>query len=174
MDPLTAFGFAGTIVQFVDFCGKLVLGTREVYRSGSDELVVQVEAATKDLLDFTTKLQPAPVLQHCTQAHSENENALRQLCGDCSDVSRDMLHQLSRLKIQYLTPPDPVPPGASLKEWEKGQRRLAKYREELEELGRSLRIALRSMWTRKELEELEARLEKCRAAIQLRMLAALR
>lgn len=174
MDPLTAFGLAGTIIQFLDFCGKIVLGTREVYISGSTGLDVQAEAATRDLLDFTTKLQPAPSLHIGAQPHTENEVALRQLCGDCSDVASQMLHQLNRLKREHLTPPDPVPRGASLKAWEKGQLRLAEYMRDLEELGRSLRLALRDMWSRKELEQLENRLEKCRAAIQLRMLASLR
>ncbi len=174
MDPLTAFGLAGTIVQFLDFCGKIVLGTREVYLTGSAGLDVQAEAAIRDLLDFTTKLQPAPLLHNRAQAHTENETALRQLCDDCSDVANQMLHQLNRLKRQYLTPPEPARPGASTKEWEKRQQRFMEYMEDLEELGRSLRLALRGMWKRKELEELEQRLEKCRAAIQLRMVASLR
>jgi hypothetical protein len=174
MDPLTALGLAGNIVQFLDFCGKIVLGTREVYLSGSVGLDVQAEAATRELLDFTTKLQPAPLVHNGTQAHSENEIALRQLCDECSDVAKQMLHQLNRLKRDYLTPPEPVPPGASIKQWEKRQQRFAEYMEDLEELGRSLRLALRGMWKRKDLEELEKRLEKCRAAIQLRMLASLR
>jgi hypothetical protein len=174
MDPLTAFGLAGTIVQFLDFCGKIVLGTREVYLSGSVGLDVQAEAATRDLLNFTTKLQPASLQPHGAHSDNENEIALRQLCDDCSDIARQLLHQLNRLKKQHLTPPDPVPHGASPKEWEKRQQRFAEYMEDLEELGRSLRLALRGMWKRKELDELERRLEKCKAAIQLRMLASLR
>ena len=174
MDPLTAFGLAGTIVQFLDFCGKIVLGTREVYLSGSVGLDVQAQAATRDLLDFTTKLQAVPPVHNGAQADIENEVALRQLCDECSDVAKQMLQQLSRLTREHLTPPEPVARGASLKAWEKGQLRLAEYLKDLAELGRSLRLALRSMWSRKELEELEQRLEKCRAAIQLRMVAALR
>ncbi|KAL2830898.1 hypothetical protein BDW59DRAFT_140929 [Aspergillus cavernicola] len=35
MDPISAVGFAGTILQFIDFSTKLVEGTYEVYRSAN-------------------------------------------------------------------------------------------------------------------------------------------
>lgn len=56
MDPLSAVGLAGTLVQLVDFSSKIVKEGHELYKSGSTAINVQAEAATRDLLQLTTKL----------------------------------------------------------------------------------------------------------------------
>jgi hypothetical protein len=57
MDPLTAFSLAGTVIQFVDFGGKLISGGQGLYAKGHLDIHCQIKAAVDDLLDYATKLQ---------------------------------------------------------------------------------------------------------------------
>src|SRR6266566_2274950 len=59
MDILVAIGLAGNIIQFVDFGGKLISKTAEIYKSSTGALVenVDIETATNNLVLLSTTLQ---------------------------------------------------------------------------------------------------------------------
>jgi len=171
MDPLTAVGLAGTIVQFVDFSSKILLGTGQLYRHGELNLNSQSEAVTQDLLDFCTKFQRLPHLHGGTRAPTENDLALAKLCGECNNVAEELLTRLNALKpiLDIPTPPskrDRHEWKALKDKWE------AKY-EKVQKFGKSLRLAFLSVWNREELLVMEKRLEKYRAVVQTRMLGSL-
>jgi len=58
MDPLTAFSVAGTVIQFVDFSSKLLLGAHGLYKSTSGVLTAnqELELVTNDLRGAIRKL----------------------------------------------------------------------------------------------------------------------
>jgi len=172
MDPLTAIGLAGTVVQFVDFGSRVLLEGRELYKSGSVKLNVQAEAVTRDLLDFSVKLEQSSRLHNAARPPTENELALRKLCDDCHGVAKQLLAQLAKLKPK-LVPPRDLPRHASNENKGIWLKNLREHQSEVEKMGNSLRLALMSVWSRKELEELEGRLEKYRNAIQTRLIASL-
>jgi hypothetical protein len=173
MDPFAAIGLAGTIVQFVDFGSKIILEGRELFKSGSLKLNEQAEVVAKDLLDFSTKLQRVPPDPNAAPGPpTENELALRKLCEECNDIAKQILAKLDELKPK-LRPPKDLPKNASRKEKEMWFKKVKEYQKDIERLGNSLRLALLSVWSRKDLLEIGERLEKYRAAIQTRILGSL-
>lgn len=174
MDPLSAVGLAGTLVQFIDFTSKIVTQGRELYKTGSLKLKGQVEAVTTDLLDFSTKFQQcSSCAQDESSSAAENEIALRKLCEECDGIALQLLAQLNRLK-PLLVPPNKPPgrraDGSAMETW---RRSVEDHKQRVARLGHSLRSALICVWSRSEIQELEKQLEKYRAAIQTRMLACL-
>lgn len=173
MDPLSAVGLAGTIVQFVDFSLKIVGEGVELYKSGSLELNKQVEFTTRDLRNFTTKLR----VQQSTHARdavlSENDLALETLCHDCNEVAEQLLERLKKLEVT-IAPPKPAADDATKEEKEILKKKYIQYnKEKLERVGRTLSVALLNIWSRGQVQEITLRLEKYRAAIQTRLLGAL-
>ena len=94
MEILAAIGLAGNIVQFVDFSGKLVTKTAEIYRSGTGALVenIDIETATNDLVLLSTKLHDS--------ANSTGDTALGELCLSCDTVAKELLSALDKVKVK--------------------------------------------------------------------------
>ncbi|KAK7949469.1 hypothetical protein PG988_016108 [Apiospora saccharicola] len=59
MDPMSAISLAGNIIAFIDFGGKLLSNTRQLYKSkdGALSSVVDTEVVTLDLLKITQSLR---------------------------------------------------------------------------------------------------------------------
>lgn len=145
MDPLTCLSVAGTVVQFVDFASKLISKGHELYKAGELSVYEKVALATNDLLDLNTKLQKPLYSDGALHCVTKDEADLQDLCNASSELAKELLERLGRLKITD------------------------KYN-----VTRSLRKAFRSVWEGKELGELEDRLERLRSAIDTRILASLR
>jgi len=94
MEIVAAIGLAGNIIQFVDFCGKLISKTAEIYKSGAGALVenVDIETATDDLALLSTTLQDS--------ANSADDTALRELCQSCNIVAKKLLSALNKVKVR--------------------------------------------------------------------------
>jgi len=172
MDPLTAVGLAGTIVQFVDFSSKLLLEGRELYKSGSAELNLQVEAATKDLLEFSIKLQRLVSDPDVNIQATDNVIALGKLCEECSELAYELLARLDQLKSN-VDLPSSLSNDATKRDKQIWLIKLKDQKKRVERMGTSLRLAFRSMWSAEELKEISARLEKYRGAIHTRMVGLL-
>ncbi|TGO60900.1 hypothetical protein BELL_1182g00010 [Botrytis elliptica] len=175
MDPLSAIGLAGTIVQFVDFSCKIVGHGVELYKEGSLELNKQVEYTTRDLRNFVVKLQAQPskrAQKDATADLSENDLALEKLCRDCNEVAEELLERLSRLEVK-ITPPKEPEKNASKNEIQEWKIRYYEYKKQAEKLGKTLRIGLLNVWNREQIQETAERLERYRVAIQTRLLGAL-
>ncbi len=93
MESLAAVGLAANIIQFVDFSGKLILKTAEIYKSGSGALVenVDIETATKDLTGLSAKLHDS--------INPAGDTVLRELCQSCDTVAKELLSALDRVKL---------------------------------------------------------------------------
>lgn len=136
MDPLTAIGLAGNVVQFVDFCGKLVSKSVEIYRSREGVLreIIDIETATKDLAQLNDQNSIVTA-----------DEALERLCKSCIAVADELLQALGKVKV-----------NGSPQKW------------------LSFRKALRSVWSKEQIRELEQRLAILRDQLNLRLTADLR
>ena len=90
MDPLSAVGVAGTIVQFVTFASTLISKSTEIYNSasGSSTEVLDLHHVSQHLQQLSNKL---------TVASSEEVSVFRDIIEaakqDCEKVS-DLVEQL--------------------------------------------------------------------------------
>src|ERR1700722_20902334 len=94
MEGLAAIGLAGTIIQFVDFSGKLVSKTAEIYKSGAGALIknIDIETATNNLILLSTNLHAS--------ADSASGTALGKLCQSCGAVVQQLPSALDKVKAK--------------------------------------------------------------------------
>ena len=92
MDPLTALGLAGNIVQFVDFSSKLLCGAYEVYSSTSGA-TADLDTVIKDLQAATRRLSPPS-----SKPRTDDEIALSSLVSNCRKLSEDIQKVLDKLQ----------------------------------------------------------------------------
>ena len=139
MEPLAVIGLVGNIVQFVDFSGRLVSKSAEIYRSSEGTLAenINIEAATEHLVLLNRKLKDGAIIT--------GDGALENLCKLCSAVADELLGALDKIKV-------------------KGQQ---------QKLG-SIRKALRSIWSKEKIGELEQRLARFREELKLHVIVDLR
>ena len=91
MEVLAAVGLAGNIVQFIDFSGKLLAKSAQLYRSGKCALAenIDFETATNDLALLNKKLKDG--------ATGTGDKALESLCLSCNTVADELLAALNKL-----------------------------------------------------------------------------
>ena len=147
MDPITGLSLAGTIVQFVDFGLRVVLKGNQIYRSVDGALTenLDLEAVTNDLVVIQTKLQcPRPV-SGPTPMPSEEVEAFEKLSIASTKAAGKLLERLNMAKAQ-----------GRFRAW------------------KSLRQALKSVWSKSEIDEMANRLQWFRSELQLHLLVSLR
>lgn len=149
MDALTALSLAGTIVQFVDFGRKILGDYQHFYESASGALPVndEIELITRDLSDVVIKLG-RPLYHGNVTPSSEQlaeHQALLKLCDSCREVADELLTVLNGIKV-------------------KGRR----------QAWNSFREAIKAAWTKKEVKDLNDRLDTFWKAIETHVLLSLR
>jgi hypothetical protein len=94
MEVLAAIGLAGNIVQFIDFGGKLLEKSAQLYRSGECALAenIDFEKATNDLVLLNKKLKDGAAVT--------GDKALESLCLSCHTVADELLAALDKLKVK--------------------------------------------------------------------------
>lgn len=96
MDPITAIGFAASILTFVEFSCNLVTGTYEVLRSTSGTTAENTDIG--NVIDDLHAVTAALKLHQLGQ--SEHEKALQKLASKCSNLSKELLGLLENLKVK--------------------------------------------------------------------------
>jgi len=91
MDPVTAVGFAASILTFIDFSHKVITGTIEVFKSGSTSENVYISEVIGDLKDATEELRKRPT------GKSHHEKALHQLSIPCQELAQQLINLLKQL-----------------------------------------------------------------------------
>ncbi|KAE9374930.1 hypothetical protein N431DRAFT_283765, partial [Stipitochalara longipes BDJ] len=91
MDPITAVGFAASILTFVDFSHKIVTGTIEVFKSGKTAKNAHISEVISDLKDAAKYLEKLP------PGRSGHEKALRQLSASCQELAKELTTLLAKL-----------------------------------------------------------------------------
>jgi hypothetical protein len=150
MDPITAVGFAASILTFINFGYEIVTGTLEIAKSGSTAENIHVSAVIGDLHDVVKSLSPPPsnpsgnpVGKPATM--SVHEKALKGLAEKCQELSNELVTLLENLSIT---------PGSSL--W------------------KSARVTLRNMRKKGKVADLENRLDKYRSEMLVRIVLMLK
>jgi hypothetical protein len=99
MDPLTALGLASNIVQFVDFSGKLISATHEIYTSasGARNENVELESLAQNLKHLANQACP---LQTTIMVVGKEDELLRDLGKQCVELSDELVSILEKLKAK--------------------------------------------------------------------------
>jgi hypothetical protein len=149
MDPVSAFRVAGTVVTFVDFCYSLVSESIEIYRSpeGISSENFQLSTLVKDLGKISTQVSDA--LDTATsQALVPSDESLVRLCQECESITAEVNSALAYLQAQ----------GGGSKAM------MAKN---------SVTVALKAMWSKGNLQNIEKRLQQIRSEMTMAMLVSL-
>jgi uncharacterized membrane protein YqiK len=147
MEPLSALSIATAVIQFLDFTGKVVSGTWQIYRGQPPEETEpnsDVASITTSLQEVTRSLK-ASKDKASLQPWSSQDTAISKLAESCTEVGEQLLALLNRLRAQ-------------------SERRV----------WQSFRTALRTIWSDKDIEKLSQKLENYRQQISMHILIALR
>lgn len=148
LDPLTVLSVTGAIVQFIDFSSKLLTKSHEIYESASGASIdnTQLECIAKDLEGLTARLKTSPSKQSLGTPISKSDPTLLKLVDQCASVAAELLKALSELKVRRTTNT----------RWE------------------SFRKALKSVWKKEEVDNINTRLRNIREELHLHVLVTLR
>jgi hypothetical protein len=95
MDPITAVGFAASILNFIDFSWNLVSGTYEVYKSTTGTTSDNAHISTVlDDLEATTE-----GLAYDIEGKTNHEKNLCKLADGCYELSQDLAKILRKLQV---------------------------------------------------------------------------
>ncbi|CAJ2509260.1 Uu.00g142860.m01.CDS01 [Anthostomella pinea] len=96
MDPISAVGFASSILTFVEFSSKLVRGTYELYQSSNGTTVenAHIGNVLSDLRGVTDELR------NDAEPQDRHENELSKLARNCRDLSDELVELLGRLQLK--------------------------------------------------------------------------
>jgi hypothetical protein len=91
MDPLTAFGFAANLLQFVDFGTKILSTGSELYKSKNGTLQAneQLDLVAVEIVEVTSKL---------FHDHGLGSN-FQRLCSEAISLGNEIVTRLDKLKV---------------------------------------------------------------------------
>jgi hypothetical protein len=95
METLAAVGLAGNILQFVDFAGKVVSKSGELYKSANGALSESAETkqVAEDLKLLADKL--------CDPISAQSADVvLEELCSGCKSIADELLTALAKLEVK--------------------------------------------------------------------------
>jgi chromosome segregation ATPase len=94
MDPITAVGFAASILQFIEFSWGVITGTYEVYKSttGTTHENAHISTVVNDLERATDRLISD------VEGKTKNEKELCNLADKCHELSQDLSKILKKLQ----------------------------------------------------------------------------
>ena len=147
MDPLTGLSVASNIVQFIDFSLRVVSKGCKIYRSIDGTLAenLDLEIVTNDLIVLQTKLQRCYPVPYQTSLSMDDAEAFKKLSEACARLAAKLLEKLNMAKAQ-----------GRFRKW------------------KSLRQAVKSVWSKGDVEETASRLQIFRTELQLHLLVTLR
>lgn len=147
MEPLAALSLVSNVIQIVDFSSRVVSKSSELYNSCDGRLVqhTDIAIASADLSKLTTRLSESIELLSVHKSLCEDDRALYDLCKGCVDVSNELQNGLAKLQVT----------GAPSR-W------------------KSLRKALKSIWSKEHISELQSSLTQYREQLDSRILMGLR
>ncbi|ORY17154.1 hypothetical protein BCR34DRAFT_583914 [Clohesyomyces aquaticus] len=147
LDPITATGLAANIFQFLSFGHKIVSGATAIYASshGAAVSISDKEDVTKHLLSQVESLQHPLLASGAQIALTKNEQNLETLRQKCVDVGGDLIGMLGEVTIQ----------GSTTK-W------------------KSLKVALRTVYSENMVSEVEQRLRVYQDALQRQVIVDLK
>ncbi|KUJ09002.1 uncharacterized protein LY89DRAFT_741301 [Mollisia scopiformis] len=150
LDPVSAIGVAAAVIQFVEFGGHLLSDAYEIYTSPSGQKAEHVTNATltKDMGQLARQVdqKSRSLSQHGQQSDSEAQ--LLKLCGECKNISNDLLAALGILRLR----------GTSSFSFNRS------------EISRSFKVALRGMWSEKKIDKMGKELIRIKQQMMMAIL----
>ena len=105
LDPISALGVAGNVLQIIDFGFNLVADGNHIYHSSTGALEENraADEVAKDLEDLTKRL--AESQDDWTKSHGKtplepDEIHLRNVCERCTEIAIELQRQLQKLSRQ--------------------------------------------------------------------------
>lgn len=151
LNPLTALGLAGNLIQVIQFSYDIVSEGNKIYNDASG--IVTQNKATEEVASDLAKLTEALKAKqdewrvaHGRTALEPDEILLRNLCDKCVEVAFELQIQLDKLKAK-----------------EGSGKRL-----------RSYKAALVSVWRKDQVEEIAQRLERYQREVDTRVIIGIR
>ncbi|KAK7905356.1 hypothetical protein LTR67_000077 [Exophiala xenobiotica] len=147
MEPLTAIGLAASIINIVDFALQVVSKGNKIYHScdGVHSEHGDLELVANDMLLLQNKLQLSSSPFLQRTKLNDDDRALHQLSTAANEVADQLLQKLNKAKAQ-----------GRFRRW------------------KSLRQAVKSVWSKREVDGMATRLTRIKDQIQLRAMVSLR
>jgi ankyrin repeat protein len=151
LDPLTALGLAGNLIQVIQFSYDIVSEGNKIYNDSGSVLSQNktAEEVATDLSELTQSLKAKQEewrVAHGRTALEPDETRLRNLCDRCVEVAYELQIQLNKLKAK-----------------DGRGKRLRSYKQ-----------ALISVWRKNDIEEIAARLKRYQEELDTRVLLGIR
>ncbi|KAH6955688.1 hypothetical protein BKA56DRAFT_563572 [Ilyonectria sp. MPI-CAGE-AT-0026] len=144
LDPVSALSIAAAVVQFVDFSRKIVSKSKHLYHSTAGALRenIETETVTMRLKDITDHLRTTAV-SSALSGTTPSVARIEQIRTECFQVSEQLLQKLHQLK---------VPTTSRFRTW------------------KSFRQALKSVWSKSDIDAMASRLAVLRAQLDTEVL----
>jgi ankyrin repeat protein len=151
LDPLTALGLAGNLIQVIQFSYDIVSEGNKIYHDSGTVLSQNktAEEVAADLSELTQSLKAKQEewrVSHGRTALEPDETRLRNVCDRCVEVAYELQIQLNKLKAK-----------------DGRGKRLRSYKQ-----------ALISVWRKDAIEEIAARLKRYQEELDTRVLLGIR
>lgn len=98
MDPLSSFGLAASIVQFITFATTLIHRSIEIYGSGSLDEIRSLEDTYQTLSQFSHRLGSSGNVNDVDRELHSQVHSLMSLSDSCHDDCEKLLKVVSKLK----------------------------------------------------------------------------
>lgn len=144
MDPFSAFSLAGTIIQVVDFGLRILSKGNQIYHSG-DGVLSENQDLEIVANDFLVLCTKLQCSSPPRPSQAEEDQALQQLSRTANELAAKLLQRLNMAKAQ-----------GRFRRW------------------KSFRQALKSVWSKRDVDDMARRLETLRSAVNSRILISLR
>ena len=147
LDPLIALGAVANVTQFVELAIKIFAKSHAIYNSANGSLVEydDLGKVSEDISVLSRKLQESLTTTAASSSLTTDEQALCDLCKGCIDVSQELTKALEKLT---------------------GQGKSEKFR--------SFRQALKSVWSKNDIDNLERRVKMYKEELNIRIIVGLR
>jgi hypothetical protein len=147
MEAFAAVSLASSVVQFVDFALNVVSKGRHIYHAGDGTISDNhdLEIVANDLLLLQTRLDEATSSSGSAASNKAEDHGMKDLLAVAQNSAKDLLLRLNMAKVQ-----------GRFRRW------------------KSLRQALKSVWSKKEVDSMFQRLELLKQQLQLRIIVTLR
>ena len=147
LDPLTALGVASNAVQLVEFSSRIVSRGQKIYKSNSGTLAesLELEAVTNSLLKTNNILENSLRSYELHRPLVDEEKELKIICEGCESAGLELINALQKVKVQ------------------------GKHRK-----WKSFRQALKSVYSKAQIDDLTNRLEGFRKLLDTHILVSLR
>jgi hypothetical protein len=161
LDPFSALSVASSVVKFLDFSWQVVSKARDLNHSADGVSIdhAQSEAAAKRLANLAEGMRASLQLGSATSAVSGNEfvlvfrhalpedKAIKVLCTSCIELSNQLIDKFGKLRVTA---------GTKHRRW------------------KSLRQALKSVWSKKAIDDIRQKLNSYRKELEGHVLLSLR